>query len=236
MFSNSSPIIFHKAISFYIQIIKFLLKIFVFHIFPPEGNFDWRQGWCVCVWEGGDHLGPQIRPNHNKSLNMCFFNIVFSWKGTVTDAGDFFWEITYFLKYRFNIYFIRYYLFCIIYFYIFIYIYIMYYRTTTTAGHDGTQRANTSTYTFLKNTFRTKIVHTFGHCCKTMFKHIFKIWSYIQKNTTNPIIALKINNNLYYKTHQQHQHTFPTAPKCISQRTDLFETIEHFKIHFFHKT
>ena len=38
----------------------------------------------------------------------------------------------------------------------------------------------------LKQIVRTIIVHTSGTCLENMFKHIFKLWSYIQKNTKNP--------------------------------------------------
>ena len=43
-----------------------------------------------------------------------------------------------------------------------------------------------------KTTVRTKIVHTSGICFEKMFKNIFKICSYIQKATPNPINLLKI--------------------------------------------
>ena len=40
---------------------KQVLNKYLFHIFPPEGNFD------IDAWDGGDHLGP---PNPNKSQKM----------------------------------------------------------------------------------------------------------------------------------------------------------------------
>ena len=58
---------------------------------------------------------------------------------------------------------------------------------------------------------RTKFVHTSGTLFPKSQKHIFKISSYIQKNTANPINAFKIT--IYNTKHTKSTKTNPMNPK-----------------------
>ena len=83
----------------------------------------------------------------------------------------------------------------------------------------GPFRIQTPPKTQTSQTNRTEIVHTSGNFSKrikNMLKNIFNISSYIQKNTKNPINALKIT---IYNTN----HTYNT--NIHSKKSKLFKQI-----------
>ena len=86
-------------------------------------------------------------------------------------------------------------------------------------GHLGPKITN-----HLPKRFRTKIVHTSGTLFQKFYKQIFKIYSYIQKNTKSPINALKIAT--YTTKYTQNTNIHFQKPK-------VFEQIENTPIDFF---